>query len=571
MKFVIILLALAVCTISLPVSWQAAAVGQSTEAAPAPAAADSAKVESDVKEKAEKEKDSDEKPKDKSDSNKQDAAKSDAKSEEKKDTPADAEKSEKKPERKTAQAETKPLKVIVTLDGTFTAEKMTPVALRPKAWSEFEIVEIVEHGAEVRVGQTLVKFDTEKFDDELADLQLQLNVSELAIRKAEEEMPRMEKALAMAATAAERNDKNTREDFDRFHKIDRPLLLKSVEYSLKNAQFQLDYSQDELDQLEKMYEADDLTEETEEIVLKRSRSEVDFAKFNVEQTKQSCEDLLTIRLPRYEIELKESLDKSAMALAEAKASLAIDVNKARYELEQQREARAKSLDRHAKLLADRALLELKSPADGILYYGECENGSWADMSSLIAKFKPHGNVPADTVVMTILERRPLKVEAQASEAQRPELKVGQAAKVVPPVENAAWLAAKLASITSVPVATGKYDSAFELTASELPEWIVAGMSCKVKVTTYDKQDALVVPKKAVHTDKVDEELKYVWLVKGKAADAKDPETKAERRTVKLGQTSGENVEIVDGLKAGDTISLDDEEKRIEEQKEADAK
>ncbi len=328
------------------------------------------------------------------------------------------------------------MRVVVTLDGTFTAEKMTPVALRPEEWSQFEIVDIVDHGSEVHAGQTLVKFDTEKFDQELAELQLRLNVSELAIRKAEEDLPRLEKTLTLAATDAERNDKNAHEDFDRFNKIERPMLLKSVEYSLKSAQFQLDYAQDELNQLEKMYEADDLTEETEEIVLKRSRTEVDFAKFNLEQTKQYCDEILTVRLPRFDVEIKESLDKSALSLAQARSALAIDVNRARYELEQQREARTKMLDRHAKLLADRALMELKAPADGIVYYGECEDGNWPDMSAMISKLKPHANVSANTVLMTIVERRPLEVTTQVGEAERPEFSVGQAAKVVPPLESA---------------------------------------------------------------------------------------------------------------------------------------
>jgi multidrug efflux pump subunit AcrA (membrane-fusion protein) len=82
------------------------------------------------------------------------------------------------------------------------------------------------------------------------------------------------------------------------------------------------------------------------------------------------------------------------------------------------------------------------------------------------------------------------------------------------------------------------------------------MSCKVKVATFDKEDALVLPKKAVHTDKDDEEVKYVWLV-----DPKDEDAKPERRVVKLGKSSGDNVQITDGLKAGDVVSLDDEEKK----------
>lgn len=549
MKYAMILFALGVCYVSLPVVSHVAAVGQSTAAEPAPVAGEPAAKEDAAKQ----------------DTDKQDAEPAEAKSEGKAKAAEKeaAEPAEKKKDRKTAKAEIKRVRVVATLDGTFTAEKMTPVALRPEAWTQFEIVEVVDHGSEVHAGQTLVKFDGEKFDEELAELELQLHVSELAIRKAEEELPRLEKSLTMAAAEAERTDKNTREDFDRFHKIERPMLLKSIEYSLKSAQFQLDYSQDELDQLEKMYEADDLTEATEEIVLKRTRTEVDFAKFNLEQTKQFADELLTIRLPRFEIEIKESLDKAALALAQAKAALAIDVNRARYDLEQQRQTRAKSLDRHAKLLADRALLELKAPADGIVYYGECEDGGWSDMASMISKLKPHGTVSADAVLMTILERRPLQVLAQVGEARRPEFSVGLAAKVVPPVENAEWLPAKLESITAIPVATGKFNADFDLAGAELPDWIVAGMSCKVKVTTYDKEDALVVPKKAVHTDKDDEELKFVWLIVSKDGDSKGAEAKAERRNVKLGKSSGEHVEITSGLKAGDVVSLEDEEKKEE--------
>jgi multidrug efflux pump subunit AcrA (membrane-fusion protein) len=56
----------------------------------------------------------------------------------------------------------------------------------------------------------------------------------------------------------------------------------------------------------------------------------------------------------------------------------------------------------------------------------------------------------------------------------------------------------------------------------------------------------------------------VWLIDSKDSDAKDADIKAKRRIVKLGKTSGENVEITSGLKVGDVISLDDEEKKNEE-------
>ena len=225
-------------------------------------------------------------------------AKTDAKTEtkesdDKKDKPAEGREDRRETKRKTAKVEAKPLKVVVTLDGTFTAEKMTPVALRPDAWTQFEIVEIVKHGSEVHEGQTLVKFDTEKFDEEIADLELRSAPSaSWPSAKPKRNCRGWKRRWRWPPTEPSGSTRMPTRTSTAIYKIDRPMMLKSIEYSLKGAQFQLDYEQDELDQLEKMYEADDLTEDTEEIVLKRSRTEVDFAKFNLEQTKQYCDELL---------------------------------------------------------------------------------------------------------------------------------------------------------------------------------------------------------------------------------------------------------------------------------------
>ena len=87
------------------------------------------------------------------------------------------------------------------------------------------------------------------------------------------------------------------------------------------------------------------------------------------------------------------------------------------------------------------------------------------------------------------------------------------------------------------------------------------MSCKVKVTTYDKQEAIVVPKDAVHSDEEDENVKYVWIV-----DPDDHQAPPQRRDVELGRRNGDNVEVVEGLAAGDVISLEDEEEQQENDK-----
>jgi multidrug efflux pump subunit AcrA (membrane-fusion protein) len=458
--------------------------------------------------------------------------------------------------RKTHTVEPKRLKIALTLDGTFLAREMEEVPLRPEAWSSYEIVEVVEHGAKVEKGEMLIKFDSEKIDEAIADLELDQRLGELAILKAEEELPRTEKTLQLDFDEAERAHQQAKEDFDRYKQIERPMAVKSAEFMVKYYDFMLNYEKDELTQLEKMYEADDLTEETEEIVLKRQRNSVEFAEFSLESARLSRDQMLNVRLPRADITIKEALERTALAKAQSQTALSLGLKRARYELEQLKKARAKSLDKHTKLLADRELMEIKAPADGIVFYGQNVNGRWSDTQTLINKYKPHSDVSPDSILMTIVKERPVYVTSTIEEGKRPEVADGRNAKIALSAEGSDRLEGEVKSISSIPVSPGKFEINFELEQEQIPAWVVPGMSCKVQITTYDKKDAFVVPKSAIRDDEDDEDQKYVWLV-----DPDDADAKPERRNVKLGKRKGDEVEIVKGLEKGDVISLDDESKK----------
>jgi multidrug efflux pump subunit AcrA (membrane-fusion protein) len=317
----------------------------------------------------------------------------------------------------------------------------------------------------------------------------------------------------------------------------------------------LNYEKDELDQLEKMYEADDLTEETEEIVLKRQRNSVEFAEFSLEAARLSRDQTLNVRLPRTDITIKEALERTALDKSQSQTALSLGLKRARYELEQLKKARTKSLDKHAKLLADRALMEIKSPADGIVFYGQNVNGRWSDTQTLINKYEPHNDVSAGSILMTIVKRRPVYVTSTVEEGKRPDVADGQKAKITLPAEGRDPLTGEVKSISTIPISPGKFEIDFDLEQDQIPDWVVPGMSCKAQITIYDKQEALIVPKAAVRDDEDNEDQKYVWLV-----DPEDGDARPERRNVKLGKRKGDEVEILDGLNKGDVISLEDESK-----------
>ena len=86
----------------------------------------------------------------------------------------------------------------------------------------------------------------------------------------------------MEDQANSRNRRITEEDWKRFQEVDKPLMAKLTDFHLKAAQEALEYAEEEYRQLEKMYKADDLREETEKIVLRRAKAGVDRAKLGME-------------------------------------------------------------------------------------------------------------------------------------------------------------------------------------------------------------------------------------------------------------------------------------------------
>ena len=448
---------------------------------------------------------------------------------------------------KTHRVKKGPFKIEVTLDGAFGPEKMTELILRPEEWTAFLVAKAVEHGSTVKKGDVLLTVETEKIDRVIADLESDIRLSDLGFKQAEQQLALAEKSTPLDLEAARRARRISKEDRKQFFDVEKPMSVKITDFSLQMAKDILEYQEEELRQLEKMYKADDLTEDTEKIVLKRTRDNVKRAKFNLEYTQAMYDEARKFTLPRNEERINEMSKRAAMEWKRTKDSLPLNLSKQRLEFEKLKVQREQTAERLKNLKADRATMVVKSPADGIVYYGKYVRGKWTG-SAAGDMFRQGAGVMVNDVFMTIVQPRPLVIRATVPEAKLQDVRQGVTGLAEPTGFKDLKLPVAVKEVTAIPLASGTFDAELSVTTDAASAAIMPGMNCEVKLMSYKKPKALTVPIKTVFTEELDPLTQYVYLVKKNG--------KSVKRGVTLGRRNDKDVEILEGLSVGDRILLE---------------
>lgn len=445
------------------------------------------------------------------------------------------------PKPATVKAEKGPLTASVTVKGVVEAGTAAEVQVKPRAWSGPLVVKkAVEHGAAVKAGDVLVEFDTEKIDQAVKDARQERELADLQVRLAELELPILEKQHPLDMAAAERDAKHAADDLDKFLKVDLPLSKEAAGFSLKSSEFYLESAKDELKQLEKMYKDKDLTEETETMILKRYKQSVEQAEFSLKQARNRNKQTLEVDLPRREQAAKDAAVKADIGLTKARETGPLALRQKRLGLEKMKYDQARAKERFADLEKDLAAMKVTAPADGLAYHGKYARGAWMSPGGP-AGLAPGGMVPPGEVVVTVVAPGKLTVRAEADEKELAGLKVGLAGKLTPTAFPDKKVAVELTKVATAPLG-GRFELRAEVDGDAAG--LVPGMTGQLRLVTAKKAEAVLVPASAVFED--DDEGKYVY--RPAVGDAKP-----KKQPVKTGQTAGDKVEIVDGLKDGDEV------------------
>ena len=439
-----------------------------------------------------------------------------------------------------------PFRIEVALDGIFEAQNQADLFVRPQEWSGLSVLKAVEHGAVVKQGDLVLAFDTEKIDRAIADLRSDLELNDLSLKQAAAQLTAAEKSVPLEEQANDRARRMAEEDWKRFEEVGKPLTAKVTEYRLTAARESLEYAEEEYRQLEKMYKADDVAEETEKIVLKRAKNGVDRAKLELELAEAAHAEGIEVVLPRTEERNKDQTEQARIDAEFSKINLPLLVGKRRLDLQKLQVARDQGQEKLKKLIADRDAMLVKAPMDGIVYYGRSVRGKWSALS--VETLRRGAAILPNEMFMTVVQTRPLMIRTTVPESQSQRVRAGLLAVVQPVGFPGLNLSAVVHRVGAIPLGSSGFDCQLTVAADGLTSALVPGMNCELKMIPYKKTDALTVPPKALFTEEFDPAKQYVYL-QGK-------DGKPEKRVVKVGERNDKQVEVLEGLAEGDEVLLE---------------
>jgi len=149
----------------------------------------------------------------------------------------------------------------VSLIGHFEAKKSVEVKFDVEHLGNAKVRRVAGRGIMVEQGDFLISFERDAYNDQLKAANRKMATTELTRKEAEFEHEQFVETQKLSKQAAEREWAAAQDAYQGYREFDRQYAIDSAKFSLKQSRNSLEYLEEDLRQLERMYLEDELTED----------------------------------------------------------------------------------------------------------------------------------------------------------------------------------------------------------------------------------------------------------------------------------------------------------------------
>lgn len=445
----------------------------------------------------------------------------------------------------TAAVEVSPIKLTVEMEGVIDSPSKAIVALRPKSLKELKIVGAVGHGTRISQGQVLLQLDSEAWERARRAAEQAAVSAEQDAKQATASLALLEESLRIELEAADLANNRAQEELEHFLNVGRELQVDDLNYSLEASEQSVEYAREEYEQLKKMYDADELTEESEEIVLKRALNDLKRSERYFAQTQRRVKRTLEIDLDRQQAGLKNTAAKAKLDLEKLQKSQEGKMVAAKLAVARAEAALELARKEVVNVNEDRGQLVAAAPYAGVVLWGGMTNSGWKGSSSVEEGLYVGAIVQPNRPLLTVISTDKLFIRASVTEKQIGSIKAGMSAYFEPTARPESRIEVVCEERGELPIDPGSYRVTFRVVRPTELDGLLPLMTGKLTGTTYEKEKALIIPQEAV---RYEGPTTYVLLHDSASG-------KNTRQDVLLGRREGKRVEVTQGVREGEHVVL----------------
>ena len=424
------------------------------------------------------------------------------------------------------------------LPGIITGSKVQDVKIDAKQCQTWVLKSALKHGASVKKGDVVVSFESSELEEEISDRKRNLDSQKANLLKArklfEINMKKMELERKKSMLNTEAAVKKSLIYKEKGHELEKI----NFEQDLVDAKNSLEYQKEELDQLKKMYDEDKITEETEEIVLKRQLNRVESLSKRMKSRELAVEEALNIKLPASLFNADYSKQIALLDDEKNKVEWEVFAVVEKNKLEAAELAYKKAQESFEELKKDKQFLSIKSEYDGVVYYGKLSSGKWVNQVG--TEYSEGQKFLKGTSLFSVVASESFEFIARVEFSQ-----VANIVKDAGYFVEVSGLGARkltLSSIATVPN-NGVFEAVFKFEDSN---GLFHGIGGKARVIRQLGNKVISVPNSAVKAEENDPTKLYVEVVK---------EGQVSKQYVSTGTESNGKAVILSGLEEGSTVKI----------------
>ncbi|HZL72288.1 MAG TPA: HlyD family secretion protein [Planctomycetota bacterium] len=435
-------------------------------------------------------------------------------------------------------------KITVTEEGTFQARKSVSLMVASQVFhQQMTITKIVDEGATVAKDEVLIDLDKGEIDRLISQAELDLQAEKNNVTQADADLNIQKEDNVVLLQRAEDDVKSAERDIRKWRELEAPKKIEEVNGTILDAKQAVKDQESEVSHQEQMFAKEFVSKQQ----VDKAKEALRKAKMTLKFAELSQKLLLEYDNPRETARLEVSLMDRQMYHKNRQVNLNSIVNQKQSALLRAQQSLRNKEDYLRKLREDRAAMTIKSPSDGIVLYGDPRQRYWGGQPN---EMKVGGKINPHNPLLTIPDLTAYKVNLQVNEGDVNKVSPGLGVQIRPEAIPNTTFTGKVAKVSRVSGQQqwwandggSKFDVEIEMEGVD-PR-IRPGMKCKSEILIEDVKGVVHVPIDSIF-EKKGETLCYVVA---------SPPTE---RKVKTGRANQDVIEILEGLKEGERVTLFD--------------